>query len=185
LKTGMGKGYLKNRLKRFLSLEGFTLIEIMVVVIIIGILSAIAIPLYSKMIENSRITEATQMLGALRDAEMKYAFEYGNYTAFNGALGHWYDNLKQLGVDFNGTGKYFYIVSIGQGWANPYNNIDESIAVAGRNAAGGSFRDYFDLSVYDPFLNMTGIQIYYMIFINESGRLWSYQPNVDKAVRNY
>ena len=46
--------------------KGFTLIEVMVVVGIIAILSAIAIPSYTDYIRRARITEATSQLGTMR-----------------------------------------------------------------------------------------------------------------------
>jgi len=55
--------------------KGFTLVEIMVVVVIIGILTAIAWPRYVKTAEKARISEARSILGALKDAEMVYYIE--------------------------------------------------------------------------------------------------------------
>ena len=52
--------------------KGFTLIEMLVVVLIIGVLAAIAVPQYEASIEKSRVAEALVMMKSISDAEQRY-----------------------------------------------------------------------------------------------------------------
>ena len=61
--------------------EGFTLIELMIVVAIIGILAAIAIPNFLKFQLRSKTGEAKANLAAIRTAEEGYFSEYSVYVA--------------------------------------------------------------------------------------------------------
>ncbi|MBR3603696.1 MAG: pilin [Elusimicrobiaceae bacterium] len=55
--------------------KGFTLIELLVVVLIIGILSAVALPQYQKTVLKSRTAEAWTNLQSLRTAAKVYCLE--------------------------------------------------------------------------------------------------------------
>jgi type IV pilus assembly protein PilE len=63
---------------------GFTLIEVMIVVVIVGILAAIALPAYFSFITRARITEATTKLSDLRTQMEKYFMDNRTYLDVGG-----------------------------------------------------------------------------------------------------
>jgi prepilin-type N-terminal cleavage/methylation domain-containing protein len=65
---------------------GFTLIELLVVVLIIGILAAIAVPQYFKVVEKGRFAEATTCFSVLKGAQERYYLKYNFYAGTTGAL---------------------------------------------------------------------------------------------------
>ena len=62
---------------------GFTLIELMIVVAIIGILAAIAIPNFLRFQLKAKSSEGKTNLAAIRTAEESYFAEYGIYVSAN------------------------------------------------------------------------------------------------------
>jgi type IV pilus assembly protein PilA len=59
--------------------RGFTLVELMVVVVIIGVLATLATVGYRRLVDSSRATEASQMIQAIRVAEESHRAETGTY----------------------------------------------------------------------------------------------------------
>ncbi len=82
---------------------GFTLIELMVVIAIVAILAAIAIPNYSRYVQRTRRSDAQQILLQVAGAEERYYATYNSY----GSL---------AAVGFSGTPVYsanrYYQVSV-------------------------------------------------------------------------
>jgi type IV pilus assembly protein PilA len=66
---------------------GFTLIELMIVVAIIGILAAIALPAYQDYTKRSHVSEALSLAGGARTAVTEYYSSEGVWPADNAAAG--------------------------------------------------------------------------------------------------
>ncbi|MGB3188775.1 MAG: type IV pilin-like G/H family protein, partial [Limnoraphis sp.] len=67
--------------------EGFTLIELLVVIIIIGILSAIALPSFLNQANKAKESEAKQYLSAINKGQQAFYTEKGEFTNGISALG--------------------------------------------------------------------------------------------------
>jgi type IV pilus assembly protein PilA len=67
--------------------QGFTLIELMIVVAIIGILAAIAIPAYQDYTVRAKVTEGINIASAAKAAVSEYRISQGTWPGSNGAAG--------------------------------------------------------------------------------------------------
>jgi type IV pilus assembly protein PilE len=67
---------------------GFTLIEVMITVAIIGILSAVALPSYQSYIQKSRRSEARVILMDAASKQEQYILNFRTYTTTMTALGY-------------------------------------------------------------------------------------------------
>jgi type IV pilus assembly protein PilA len=81
--------------------KGFTLVELAVVIVIIGVLAAFGVPRFLKSVERSKAAEAFQYLSAVRAAQERYLAKEGVYTA------------DQAGLDITQSSpKYFTVGTI-------------------------------------------------------------------------
>ena len=82
--------------------QAFTLIELLVVVLIIGILAAVALPQYQKVVEKSRSAQALTLLKSVLSAT----------EAYHLANGDWPGSFDELAVDIPWTGntKWYNVV---------------------------------------------------------------------------
>jgi len=69
------------------TLAGFTLLEVMITVVIVGILASIALPSYNYFITRSRITEATNTLSNMRTQMEKWFMDHRSYDDGTGKCG--------------------------------------------------------------------------------------------------
>ena len=84
-------------------LRGFSLVELLIVVAIIGVLSTVGVPTFKKMLQKSRQSEAKVNLGAAYTIEAAFNSEYGSYG----------NNLGVMGFDIDGLpSQLIYAVGI-------------------------------------------------------------------------
>lgn len=83
-------------LRTLKSQQGFSLVELMIVVAIIGILATIAIPNFSRFQVKARQSEARSLLGGLYMAEKSFNSEWNSY----------YGDFRDVGFQPEGTMRY-------------------------------------------------------------------------------
>ena len=98
-----------SRLNRMMRSEGgFTLVELLIVVIIVGILAGVSIPMYKGATERAKASEAVTALGAIRTAMRAHHTQYSTYANANFTDGAKVTNGGVLDVtDTDLGGQYF------------------------------------------------------------------------------
>jgi len=86
--------------------RAFSLVELMIVIVIIGILAAVAVPIYSNNIRKAKQSEADGALGSIRKQLLIFKAEHGRFPKEvhnNYVIGAEWNNFKSGEL----TGKYF------------------------------------------------------------------------------
>jgi type IV pilus assembly protein PilA len=126
MKTELKAKFIQQIISKKKDNEGFTLIELLVVIIIIGILSAIALPSFLNQAAKAKQSEAKTYVGSVNRAQQSYRIE-------NTAFGNTIDNL-QIGIPTL-TDYYSYTI---QGGVNTTTNIATAVdATALKGFSGG------------------------------------------------
>lgn len=110
--------------------KGFTLIELMIVVVIIGILAALAIPRFMKATTKSKQSEAKQILKQIYVMQRAYRQEYDVYCC-NGASMAAGGEIATLGVEAMATARYTYTITAATNTftAQAAGNLDDDATV--------------------------------------------------------
>ena len=86
LKSRLTLDLLNKRSQRKGLSKGFTLVELMIVIVIVGVLSAVALPSFLGQQNKAKITEATSKMGAiLKSTHAEYIYDNLDASAFTGA----------------------------------------------------------------------------------------------------
>ncbi len=119
-----------SNLRKIMNRKGFTMIELMVVVVIVGVLAAVAVPMYGKYVKNARLTEATARIGEIVTASKAWAVE--NEDASGNPV--WPSGSGGI-VDLTASDNFGYTITSGGGLDASSNALE--ITATGANRMAG------------------------------------------------
>ena len=124
---------------RRLSKAGFTLVELTVITVLIGIMAAFALPRFRAAVERSKAAEAFNYLACIQAAQERYHTHRGTYA----------DDLSDLDIKLT-TPKYFSIGSIRAGGTGSLEDSwTLSLTRFGASAGYGEYTVTFNEAGFD------------------------------------
>ena len=119
--------------------KAFTLVELAVVVVIIGVLAAFAVPRFLASVERSKAAEAFNYLSAIQGAQERYHARQGTYA----------NDVSLLDIKFSAP-KYFTVGAVGSGTTlNLEDSWSLTLTRAGASAGYGDYTVTFTEQGYD------------------------------------
>ncbi len=118
--------------------EGFTLVELAMVIVIIGVLAAFGVPRFIKSVERSKASEAFTYLAAIRSAQERYHAREGTYA----------DDIAKIDIKLS-VPKYFRVGAITPSGITIENGWTLTLTRLGTSASYGTYTVSFTQDGYD------------------------------------
>ena len=121
--------------------SGFTLVELAVVVVIIGVLAAFAVPRFLASVERSKAAEAFNYLASIHSSQERYHARQGTYAA----------DLTSLDIELVDP-EYFTVgtVAVPSGEADLETGWELTLTRVGASAGYGAYTVVFNHDGFDP-----------------------------------
>jgi len=130
----------------FIKKQGFTLIELMVVIVIIGVLASLAIPRFSEASDKAKVAEAPRILASFESAYLAGAAEVGDSVTMDAVIfdtsavkSRWFTYTT---IDGEKTGTIKGLTSIANSKIGNIAAADEICTVDTADGGGKFLHDY-------------------------------------------